>query len=46
MARSLVLGNGNSLACLDAYGQVRDFYFPYAGQPVYAFLSFTTQLIE
>jgi glucoamylase len=31
MARSLVLGNGNSLVCLDNYGQVRDFYFPYVG---------------
>ena len=31
MARSLVLGNGNSLVCLDKFGQVRDFYFPYAG---------------
>ena len=32
MARSMVLGNGNTLVCLDKFGQVRDFYFPYAGQ--------------
>ncbi len=32
MARSMVLGNGNTLACLDNFGQVRDFYFPYVGQ--------------
>ncbi len=32
MARSMVLGNGNSLVCLDKFGQVRDFYFPYIGQ--------------
>ncbi len=32
MARASVLGNGNSLVCLDQFGQVRDFYFPYAGQ--------------
>lgn len=31
MARSMVLGNGNTLVCLDNFGQVRDFYFPYAG---------------
>ncbi len=28
----MVLGNGNTLVCLDKFGQVRDFYFPYAGQ--------------
>lgn len=32
MARSMVLGNGNTLVCLDKFGQVRDFYFPHAGQ--------------
>lgn len=32
MARSMVLGNGNTLVCLDQFGQVRDFYFPYVGQ--------------
>lgn len=32
MARSMVLGNGSTLVCLDKFGQVRDFYFPYAGQ--------------
>lgn len=32
MARRMVLGNGNTLVCLDQFGQVRDFYFPYAGQ--------------
>ncbi len=31
MARSLVLGNGKILVCLDQFGQVKDFYFPYAG---------------
>jgi len=31
MARSLVLGNGNSLVCFDKYGQLKDFYFPYVG---------------
>lgn len=31
MARALVLGNGNTLVCLDKYGFVRDFYFPYVG---------------
>jgi glucoamylase len=29
MPRSLILGNGNILVGLDAFGQVRDFYFPY-----------------
>lgn len=29
--RSLVLGNGNMLVCLDQNGLVRDFYFPYVG---------------
>ncbi|MFM2357908.1 MAG: hypothetical protein RJA61_645, partial [Candidatus Parcubacteria bacterium] len=29
--RSLVLGNGNTLVCLDQDGLVRDFYFPYVG---------------
>jgi GH15 family glucan-1,4-alpha-glucosidase len=28
----MVLGNGSNLICLDKFGQVRDFYFPYAGQ--------------
>ncbi len=32
MARAMVLGNGNTLVCLDKFGQVRDFYFPYAGE--------------
>ncbi len=32
MARSMVLGNGKTLVCLDKFGQVRDFYFPYVGQ--------------
>ncbi len=31
MSRPLVLGNGMILVCLDKYGQVRDFYFPYVG---------------
>ncbi len=31
MPRSLALGNGNMLVCLDKYAQVRDFYFPYVG---------------
>jgi GH15 family glucan-1,4-alpha-glucosidase len=28
----MVLGNGNTAICLDKFGQVRDFYFPYVGQ--------------
>lgn len=32
MARAMVLGNGNTLVCLDKFGQVRDFYFPFVGQ--------------
>jgi GH15 family glucan-1,4-alpha-glucosidase len=28
----MVLGNGNTMVCLDKFGQVRDFYFPYVGQ--------------
>ncbi len=32
MARSMVLGNGKTLVCLDKFGQVRDLYFPYVGQ--------------
>lgn len=32
MARAMVLGNGNSLVCLDKFGQARDFYFPFVGQ--------------
>lgn len=32
MARASVLGNGNTLCGLDSFGQIRDFYFPYAGQ--------------
>ena len=32
MARAMVLGNGNNLVCLDKFGQVRDFYYPYAGE--------------
>lgn len=31
MSRPLVLGNGMILVCLDRFGQVRDFYFPYVG---------------
>jgi len=31
MARSLVLGNGNILVCMDKQAQVRDLYFPYVG---------------
>ncbi len=31
MSRSLVLGNGNILMCMDNYAQVRDLYFPYVG---------------
>ncbi len=31
MPRALVLGNGTSLVCLDKYGFVRDFYYPYVG---------------
>lgn len=31
MARALVLGNGTLLVGLDEWGQVRDFYFPFAG---------------
>lgn len=31
MARALTLGNGKLLVCLDEYGFVRDFYFPYVG---------------
>jgi oligosaccharide amylase len=31
MSKSFVLGNGNILLCFDAYGQVKDFYFPYVG---------------
>lgn len=31
MPRALVLGNGETLVCLDEYGFVRDFYFPYVG---------------
>jgi len=32
MTRSLILGNGNILVCIDNYGRVRDFYYPYVGQ--------------
>jgi len=32
MARSLVLGNGNILVCLDDNNRIRDFYYPYVGQ--------------
>lgn len=32
MARSMILGNGNTCVCLDKFGQVRDFYYPYVGQ--------------
>ena len=32
MSRSLVLGNGTMLIAFDDYGQVRDLYFPYAGE--------------
>ena len=31
MPRSIALGNGNMLVCLDKYAQVRDFYFPHVG---------------
>ena len=31
MARALTLGNGSMLVCLDKFGFVRDFYFPYIG---------------
>ena len=31
MPKSLSLGNGNILVCMDKYAQVRDFYFPYVG---------------
>ncbi|MBP7768803.1 glycoside hydrolase family 15 protein [Candidatus Woesebacteria bacterium] len=31
MARALTLGNGSLLVCLDEFGFVRDFYFPYVG---------------
>lgn len=31
MSKSLSLGNGNILICMDRYAQVRDFYFPYVG---------------
>jgi len=31
MARALTLGNGTILVCLDDFGFVRDFYFPYVG---------------
>lgn len=31
MARALTLGNGHTLVCLDEFGFVRDFYFPYIG---------------
>ncbi len=31
MPRALVLGNGETLVCLDKFGFVRDFYFPYVG---------------
>lgn len=31
MPRALTLGNGQMLVCLDKYGFVRDFYYPYVG---------------
>jgi GH15 family glucan-1,4-alpha-glucosidase len=31
MPRALVLGNGRMTVCLDRFGFVRDFYFPYVG---------------
>jgi len=31
MSRSLVLGNGNMLICMDEHAQARDLYFPYVG---------------
>ncbi|NCN87494.1 MAG: glycoside hydrolase family 15 protein, partial [Candidatus Pacebacteria bacterium] len=31
MPRALVLGNGQTVVCLDRFGFVRDFYFPYVG---------------
>lgn len=32
MSKPLVLGNGEILVCLNRWGQVQDFYFPYIGQ--------------
>lgn len=31
MSRSLVLGNGNILLCMNDRGELKDFYFPYVG---------------
>ena len=31
MPKSLVLGNGNILVCIDRNAEVRDFYFPFVG---------------
>ena len=31
MPRSVSLGNGNILVCLDKFAQVKDFYFPFVG---------------
>jgi len=31
MPRHIVLGNGNLLACLDKFSQIKDLYFPYIG---------------
>ena len=31
MPKSLAFGNGNVLVCTDAYGRVRDVYFPFVG---------------
>lgn len=31
MSRALVLSNGQMMVCLDEFGFVRDFYFPYVG---------------
>lgn len=31
MPRALTIGNGRLLVCLDTYGFVRDFYYPYVG---------------
>ncbi|MFH1209876.1 MAG: glycoside hydrolase family 15 protein [archaeon] len=32
MPKTLVLGNGNILVCMDKFAQIRDFYYPYVGQ--------------
>jgi len=32
MPKTLVLGNGNILVCMDKFTQIRDFYYPFVGQ--------------